>query len=304
MKEFFTLLSMKFGNRGTARKKMKFLNWYLPQVQKLGYQVDVVSGKGDFSRICNVMIGDWKHAKHVLVVPYDTPVLTIAPISYYPFDHEKNQKLVFRCMMGQLVVSILLAIFSLSIFYYALKLTSSLDYFIMVLGGVLFAISIFLGKGLANRNNFNRNNAALSIFTQILNEMPKQTAFIMMDSASGSLKGYGLLQETYGKKLKHAKAVVLDCVGIGDELVVASNQPCFQDGKQSIWMPLMKESAEIHELFSSLMIISRGSREGDALKVVNTSTYRDREVDFLQMQEAMELTKELLDIPNAKGTDC
>lgn len=296
MKEFFALLSLKFGNRGTSRNKSKFLKWYLPQVRKLGYSIDVIAGKGNTARICNVMIGDYRKAKQLLMVPYDTPVCTIYPIIYYPFNIKKNHKNLFRCMMLQLCLSILLALLSLAIVYQSLQLANASDYLCLCFGCILFIASIFLGRGIANRNNFNRNNAALSIFTQILSEKHKDIAYLLMDSASGSLKGFGLLQEYYGSKLEHLDAFLIDCVGIGDCAVVGSSDAASKTRCQSLWYSLQEEHMSIKNLFSSVNIIARGNLISGELEVRHTGNFQDRIVDFDQMDEIVNVLHELMDL--------
>lgn len=63
----------EYGCRYTRRQKNKFLEVLHKEMAECGYESTDIQGKRLFSRANNVLYGNVKQMKQVIVVPYDTP---------------------------------------------------------------------------------------------------------------------------------------------------------------------------------------------------------------------------------------
>ena len=81
----------EYGCRYTRRQKNKFLEVLHKEMAECGYESTDIQGKRLFSRANNVLYGNVKQMKQVIVVPYDTPEKRFWPtVRYYPLNGSKT----------------------------------------------------------------------------------------------------------------------------------------------------------------------------------------------------------------------
>lgn len=295
MKDFFTALCIQFANRSTAKKKLRFLNWIVPLFQKYGYPAEIVNDKAKFGRICDVVFGDIKKAKLVVLVPYDTPQKYLFSNSvYYPVDGSKNRKVQFHNLLGQTVLSILMMVLAIGVSYLAMKQAGISRYAYIILSFFIFLIAFVFGKGIGNRYNFNRNSAAICVAMELAKKKIESTAFVFVDATAQSYKGYQLLKHTYDKLLEQKKVVFLDCIGTKDPCHILSSKPCHEDSLKAYWYQLDSDADTILSLFSHSYLLTRAVYEEEEWKVYHTGSKKDDVVDFDALEENMKILAQFM----------
>lgn len=295
MKEFFTTLCIQFGNRSTAKKKVRFLNWLLPIFQTYGYKAEVINDKARFGRVCDVLLGDMKKAKHVILVPYDTPLkYTLANSVYYPLDGKRNRKIQLQNLLMQTLVSVVLMIAAIAITYYAMKQETAWKYGFMTLSFFLFLLAFWFGKGISNRYNFNRNSAAICVAMELAKDKNPAVAFVFVDATAQSYKGYLLLKAKYEELLQRKQVILLDCVGGNDPYHFLSVQACKIASLDACWQTIEQAEDSVLSLWKQAVLLTRAKQEGKDFKVSYTGTKKDTFVDFDALQEDVELLRQLI----------
>lgn len=217
MKDIFALFCVRFAKRNSDVRKRGFLKWFVEFCAKSGYttKLDEMNQKKHRSR--NLIVGDLKKCNTVVIAGYDTANKIVIPnYKYYPFNIKKDQNSEMISLGYQLFLSALLIL----AFFFVVQGFNDATFWWKVLAvvvGAILVITIFLlGKGMANKYNFNKNTASLAIATSLMQEYGKErdksVAFIFADNTSSSFLGYMQIAENNKTELRGKKVIVMDCV--------------------------------------------------------------------------------------------
>lgn len=197
------------GKRFTEKQKIAFLRSLTKDFQELGYAVDTTKsylrlGKNERQAYYNLYAGDFKKAKQIIAVSYETPAKTFGLIKKRPFHlPTASQQFI------QILPAILLTVIAAILFWQLVPSIQAHGFVsvwgvlaLILLAGVFFFIARYR-SGIPNRVNFSQNSAAILAALSLAKKDPA-LAFVFFDG--GATNGYGLqLLEDY---LKGKKKVV------------------------------------------------------------------------------------------------
>lgn len=286
METIFTTLCIQFANRSNAKKKVRFLNWAISYFQKLGYPIEIVNDKAKFGRVCDVIFGDLKKAKQVILVPYDTPLkFTIKKGGYYPLNKDKNRKVQLQNLLVQTLVSILWMGIAFLFMYASMKQEQVIKYGMWVVCCICFFPAFLFGKGIGNRYNFNRNTAAIAVAMDLAKDKKDTLAYVFIDATTQSYKGYQLLVSKYEAVLAKQTIILLDCIGTSDPCHILTTQTCHEDALQPYWYSIDTDEHSVLSMFKHSYLLTRAKLEEEEWIVEHTGTKKDNRVDFPALEE-------------------
>lgn len=295
MKDLFAILCIRFAKRNTPIRKKNFLKFILENCKqlKIKHRLDEKTQKRITSS--NLICGDLKHADVIFVTGYDTPNKIYLPgYKYYPFDEKKDHKAEMLSLYVQLAMSFL----SLIALFFLIRGWGEYNLWLKigcVIGSVILLIASFLyGKGAANKYNFNKNNAALSVVMTLLTESIEKNhqnvAFVFTDFSSTSFMGYRQLSEM--REIANKNIVILDCIATEGDLFVGYNnggKACaikIHEIDQDIHTLDFTDASGVFSLFRKLTYMTSGKRVGDRqVMISHTRSRKDSKVNFDQVEK-------------------
>lgn len=263
MKDIFTTICIQFRSRFTPKEKFRFLSWVMMHCEKLGYPITVMNHKSFAEKTVHVAVGDLETAHAIVLAGYDTPAACIFPYKYYPLNIKKNQTIQVANHLVHIVISLLFVLLGLWLVVRLKGLDGIMQKCSLMVVVLFFLFSYFIGKGFANRTNYNRNSAALAIMLDLIRRQIKDTAYIFVDQTCQTWLGYRYLKEDLASMFSGKKIIALDCVGKGE---------CIYTEQEFPWM--MSEK--------SCLIFSGKKSKNDY--VVDQTGKVDSEIDFEQME--------------------
>lgn len=292
----------KYKVRFYRRQKLAFKNALCEKMEALGYQCEMLSKKIKMVQVDNILVGNFKQAKTIVVVPYDTPARVFwFKYLYFPCNGEKQLRKSFLPIYAPLLISyvILLGIIYILPTYISL----GANQIVLSLASTLYlaVLLMMIVKGFANHKNATRNSAAISIAYDIASTLDerkrKEVAFVFTDKNTTKVKG-SILLEDYMKSInKGTEKIVLYCIGGGNQIQVG-----YKKGSRKTANELVKKHNGEHkpiakglsdgdvmqlplEPFDNALQISTGEMEDNTLVVRNTATSKDVEVNEELVEE-------------------
>ncbi len=267
------------------KQKENFKDTIIEDFKTLGYEGEEMFVKNRIVRVRNIIIGNIKSAKHMIIVPYDTPQRVFwSNYEYYPQNGSKILKKSFWPTYVPIIVCYLLLlalIYGLPI----LGVSSEITLFITAL---YFAfLSIFIWKGFPAKHNATRNNAAIASALQIANNLPthkkKDVVFVFTDVTNMRLRGIKALDLYLKTKNKQHQKIILHCIGQSDTVQIG-----YSKGMRKMANALKKNSEArvclIEEqnaanlamsFLKDAITISSGKIVGEDIVVYKTASNRD-----------------------------
>ncbi|MEG2244410.1 MAG: hypothetical protein RSB84_02910 [Erysipelotrichaceae bacterium] len=307
MKDLFALFCVRFAKRNSDVRKRGFLKWFIDICEKAGFRTKLDESKVKGKKSRNLVVGSVKNADTVIITGYDTGNKILLPgYKYYPFNLKKDQRNEIYSLILQMVLSITLII----IFFFFVKGFLDRNIWLKiatVLGGaVIVFFIILLSRGMANKYNFNKNTAALTIATALVQEFGKEkdksVAFIFADNVSASFFGYIQIAEKYKLELRNKKVLILDCIMSNGEVYAAYTS----QGKETAdilhevhpGINMLDFQDEIEGVFNWLpqgVVLTSGTKLGDKeIAVSGTRSRHDCAPDFNRLDAIYEITHDFI----------
>ncbi len=313
LKDNFVFLCTSAAKRRSPRQKGRFLNYLtteftkalLPcRIEQKTEQSGGLAGKvmGGITT-SNLIVGDIKKAKKILVAGYDTPERAIFNLKYYPFSVDKNRGQEKKNLILKNVISFVVMGLSAA----AIVLTWGRSWPVRIAVMVLAALANYLAferlMRWANWYNFNKNSGAVAVLWQMLDTvgiLDGKVAYVFCDEAANSYLGYRHLQAYLEEKNRNAEVILLDCVAWGEGMYVGAG-PKAREHQQALAQqqagelklePVALEGDALEQsplsLFPKAMMITCGSRVGDDVVVYGTRTGKDSNCDLQQLEDLTE----------------
>ncbi len=228
MEDLIMKYGVALGKRYTLKQRQRFLLTLNDEFSALGYQTRFANNaKKRNARAVNLFIGDLAKADIVICTHHDTPQKVFWPnFRYYPLNGKRNFTnltlitfipAVFSSLIGALTIYYLINNLALGGYWYQILL------FVVV--ALSFVFASLLTIGVSNKYNLNRNTASVTVLLETAKNLSKKAknkvAFILLDKACSNNSGTQMLHQALPKTLDRKLFVYLDCVGNGDNLVVA-----------------------------------------------------------------------------------
>lgn len=301
LKDRMVALAGIFGKRYSKKQKIRFLRYVQRSAQEKGVKMYLDEGEASGKSGCNVYLGPTQRAKTILAVPYDTPSRLWWPgFHYYPMDPGRNARQESLVMaLNFALAAVLLAAYWFAVFrrcFSAGGLTGGLALFGLLLVALL-AVNLVLGS--ANAKNYSRNSASLALALEIFDGLQDgSVAVALLDNACAGLDGYARLVEYLGGRARQTNVVILDCVMSGSEL----HGHCTKERIEALaarngdiqWHEAASEGNAVLSLFPRGMVITGGSRIGDATVVKGTRSGRDDELNMERMERVLVTLRQMI----------
>lgn len=217
---FHTYINENYPIRKTEEQKAAFRTWAVQQAAELGYtaRVDSLGRKKQHN---NVVIGDPHSAQVIFTAHYDTPARGLFPNLMLP------RNIPMFILYQFLVIGVLILIAIAAGIGVGL-LTQQPDLAMIVGEAVYFALLFLMLIGPANKHNANDNTSGVAAVFALMEKLPAEqrskAAFILWDNEEKGMLG----SKAYAKehpKLGHLALVVnLDCVGLGENIIMVVNK--------------------------------------------------------------------------------
>lgn len=301
LKDRMVALAGIFGKRYSKKQKVRFLRYVQRSAQEKGVKMYLDEGEASGKSGCNVYLGPTQRAKTILAVPYDTPSRLWWPgLHYYPMDPGRNARQESLVMaLNFALAAVLLAAYWFAVFRRCFSvggLTGGLALFGLLLMALL-AVNLVLGS--ANAKNYSRNSASLALALEIFDGLQDgSVAVALLDNACAGLGGYARLADYLGGRARQANVVIFDCVMSGSEL----HGHCTRERIEALaarngdiqWHEAASEGNAVLSLFPRGMVITGGSRIGDATVVKGTRSGRDDELNMERMERVLVTLRQMI----------
>ena len=301
LKDRMVALAGIFGKRYSKKQKIRFLRYVQRSAQEKGVKMYLDEGEASGKSGCNVYLGPTQRAKTILAVPYDTPSRLWWPgLHYYPMDPGRNARQESLVMaLNFALAAVLLAAYWFAVFRRCFSvggLTGGLALFGLLLMALL-AVNLVLGS--ASAKNYSRNSASLALALEIFDGLQDgSVAVALLDNACAGLGGYARLADYLGGRARQANVVIFDCVMSGSEL----HGHCTRERIEALaarngdiqWHEAASEGNAVLSLFPRGMVITGGSRIGDATVVKGTRSGRDDEINMERMERVLVTLRQMI----------
>lgn len=297
--------------RFTKKQKRKASNYLVSEMEKLGYSCEITKHKKYFTHVENIIAGNLKQAKTILVVPYDTLSRVFWPkFIYYPLDGNKSaSKALFPLYMPMFILYFVMLGFMYGVPAILPSIQAvSAAYIVGIL--LLLLIIVLLIKGFPSKHNAICNTSAiataLEFASSLEKEQRKNIAFVFTDQNSGKFYGASYLKQHLEEIKKSTMIISLNCVGAGGEVVVG-----YTKGQKKLAQTLVKGiDKKVHvsiknidqnmmvqssmEYFSKGIVIASGKWDKNHnLYVDCLRRGKDKSIDENQLELIVEILKNL-----------
>ena len=293
------LFGVTLAKRCTRRQKAIFCSQIIPLFEKLGYVVTFQKAQGMLDQTTNLVIGNIKTARTVVMCPYDTPTRTLFPYKYYPFNWKNNLRqetihlginFVIYLILGGLVFSIL-------------SYLSGAHTVFSAIGSVVFVLLILFSSaligGLPNTVNLNKNSASLALVVWLAQQLAESTCtcFVLLDHNASSSAGLRLLAKE--ESIQNKFVIYLDCVANGEEFAFVHDELATTDVNRLVdsfsdlvitdkLIPSDKKRETSLQFFPRMVHICVGSIERQRFVVKDTRSKKDFQVNLPQLEKIQE----------------
>lgn len=213
--DYLQQITRLFPVRKSPEQKEAFLRWAASQAKNAGW----TARTEDNGRHRNFIIGDPEKARVIFTAHYDTPSVMPLPNLLIP----RNLPLFF---LWQLLIVALLFIPSLLASFLAYLVFGSTPAIYLAFLITYFALLILMVAGPANRGNVNDNTSGVTAVTELMSSLrPEErdrAAFILFDNEEQGRLGSRAYATAHQDIKKNSLVVNLDCVGLGDHLLVVA----------------------------------------------------------------------------------
>ena len=296
MKELMIAVSGLFGTRCTNKQKERFICYMREWARENNLKCVLDTGKIGHHPCRNIYLGNFKRAKTILTIPYDTATRMMWPGNlYYPVNARKSmiQNSISKGLDLLFAITLIVAYYLFVFRYSSAEGTAGVLRIIgMLLVTLLGAKTI---HGWANRNNYARNSASIVVALECIKRLGQDSIVVaLLDHSCCGFGGYHQLSDYLDRKGMKKKIIALDCVASGQELHLHSRQSAVVvEEVQSHLINDEDRKQSIMELFPECRILTGGSRIDGETVISNTRSGRDCQIDLDKMERTVDIIYKL-----------
>ncbi|NBK97167.1 MAG: hypothetical protein EOM50_03995 [Erysipelotrichia bacterium] len=216
---------MKQKIRFNKRSKLAYAEQLIHDYEPLGYKGMVDTRKVGMKKVHNILIGNFKTAKNIIVVPYDTPKKVLWPnYKFYAQNGDMAMKKNFVPYYMPLIIAyvILLAIVYVLPNMFAIKAQNVI--FIIALVYLAFLMQMIF-RGFANAHNAVRVDTSIALAYEVAESLSassrKEVAFVFSDANTLKMQGSEALEQFLHSINRKPNKIILYCIGKGDRISIA-----------------------------------------------------------------------------------
>ncbi|MEG0314412.1 MAG: hypothetical protein RR646_04015 [Erysipelotrichaceae bacterium] len=301
--------------RFTRKQKNIFINQLNKEFKPYNIEPSMLVTKKFIRTSNNIVYGNLKLAKLIVMVPYDTPQLILYPnYLYYPLDGSKNQN---KTVLATYIPAMILYTLLLAALTFLPTIFTSIQaqLVLVVISSIVFiALMKSIIIGFSNKHNTNRNTASIIASLELLKSLNKDNlkkiAFVYTDQNTNKHLGAESLA-TELKNLNRNPAIInLNCISTGNNLLIGCIHDseklakellnCYHGTTDIKRISLSSSMSMLTPLmyFKNIISISAGELDKDNnLYVKNTSSKKDNVMDEQLLQSVIDMIREYI---NAK----
>ena len=222
--EFLLKYGVVLARRSSLKDKQRVLSAVIQDFGPLGYEVKGVTQKKRFQTTLNIHIGNLQKAKTVIVTPYDQPSRRFFSQGYHPF---RNVDTFIIKLISENLIQGILVLFGLISLWVLVPINPLVAYGLLVVLTVLMvALTLLMPQGLRNIANANRFNAGLYVHWSLAQQLKgnPDVAFVLLDHTALNRHGELMLSTVLASRKRMPQVIYLDCVGVGDTMIVSSDE--------------------------------------------------------------------------------
>lgn len=280
--------NVRFNKRG----KIAFANDLITDFAEFNYKGVIDTRKVGLKKVHNILIGNFKTAKNVIVVPYDTPKKVLWPnYKFYPQNGDVAMKKNFLPYYMPLIIAYLVLLAIVYILPGMIEFKSqNILFSLAVLYLVFMMVMIF--RGFANRNNAVRCNTSIALAYELAQDLSsnarKEVAFVFTDANTMKMQGSEALENFLLSINRRPNKIILYCIGKGDRISVAyrkGNRKNVQDMIKKnkcnypVEQKVLDNSACVQlpmDHLDNAMMISSGEKVNNELCIKGLCSSKDR----------------------------
>ncbi len=296
IRELFLVYGIQMPRRFSRREKDLYINQASHEFKDAGYSAHALAGK--VQRVCTIdlVAGDLKNADTIIIANYDTPTHNFGnPFVYYPLNGPSSVKASVLPYYTPFLISIIIAVFVMYTYGGKIDFTNAfgVSMVILLLLIVCFALGVILSVAVGNKVNMDRNTsgvvAAMRI-ASLLDEAKDHTAFVLTDYGCTRHTGEEVVRREIPDTIDHKQVIYFDCVGNGDQTVVACRKGHEREAHElanaigDTEVEVLDESSVKYLNYSYYpngFLVTRGTwnKDSHTVSIPDTATKKDINVD-------------------------
>lgn len=224
MKPSTVLLFAEYQVRKNKKQKTSFIQQACSAAASARYTSNVVRTR---SGARNIIVGDLEKAAVVYTAHYDTPSRSLLPSFVFPATPALT--ILYQMAVAfAVLIPAFIVYFAMSAIFGAFGISPA----VVVLLSLIFAAAAFVTamilfvSGPPCKNNANANTSGVAALFEIMAEIPEElhdyAAFVFFDEQENGCVGSREFARKNRRKLGKKLVVNFDCIGIGDEIVIAT----------------------------------------------------------------------------------
>lgn len=292
------------------KDKIRFLHHINEEFTTMGYSTSLLYPLNTKGEASDLLIGDVKQAKTIIVVPYDTPIKTLGLFPYAPFDF-RNYKIKYLVAVAIPLFAVFLTCFFFSLKFLKLDwlngnfFPSDLLVLFLYLIGIIFIVRY--SKGIPNSKNINRNSSGiitlLTLAYALKDNKSSSFAFALTDHGCSNRMGDLMLKEYLGADAAQKNFIVLNCVGMGNSIGINYSESTkntillsgLLSNKTIALYPEDGDRFSAASLYNNCIMIScTDNPENDKFVVGSVNTRKDTDLDWSCINALKELVCQII----------
>lgn len=286
------------------KEKIRFINYIEREFREMKYKTQVLSPQGTKGKAINLLIGDVKHAKHIIIANYDTPVKSFGFYAYEPFNlHHRNIRYMATVAIPLILITILFFFFST--YFLKIEWLKGIFHIRDIFALFIYIFGMYLivrySKGIPNNNNINRNSSGiitlLHLASELTSEQRANTAFVLTDFGCINHLGDQMIKayvKTYAKK----HFILLDCVG-SNQTTALCYSSAFSDKIKNLDDSILAYKVDdkkhsIANIYPNTLVISNGIQKNNTFICECVNTRKDLQIEPAQIQKCSSLIKNII----------
>lgn len=287
----------KYGIRFNAKQKHAVREELTAEFARMGFSTLSLGERKRWKRVDNFVCGSFRHARNVIVIPYDTPRRVFWHNSrYYPLNGTRDAN---KGLLPFLTPVIVLYALLFGILPWVERSIQNPLWIRLTAFGCLAVLALliyYVLHGAANHHNANRNTAGIAAAIEIARSLDtdqrRNTAFLFLDGNHGRFYGAEAAAAAWQKEHRKPQMIVLNTFAHGSVMQIGYRQ----EAKKAA-MELQQLSETIHPMkavamsdgmvlstpmqhFPRAIAIAAGELDAKGeLCAWGTATAKDREVD-------------------------
>ncbi len=291
MKDLFVMFAIKLSKRKSIRQKKYFSNIISQLLSKIGYAVTVQRARHGLMNTVNIIIGNVKTARRIMVCGYDDHEKVYLPhYRYYPLDAKAGRHMDLLNIVIKSIILLLIACITVLV-WLAAQQFAQYQLILRIAALALTLLFVMTALGIRNKSNFSKDGALAILMNCAINNRHNEIndiCYVMCDNMIALPIGLNDFIIEY-PEAKNKEIVYLDRCGSGDTVAIAYSKDLTAFGQKlgagiSDIKVYSKQAGSSDSNYFSIndkfCYIGTGTSENDSFFVEGADSAHDSSVNF------------------------